>query len=323
MFTVRNGIADTVTRFDTFRGRNLKPTLPRLVDAHQRRLAPQPEANAQPAAGLLSSVLACQNRAPACGRAKCKGHPSAMNAVAREFDSLTQAHAAILGGKLSLIQQPVVLAKNPAVTFYHECLARLRVGDRYLSAERFIPEMDRVGALNLFDRQVIELVAHQLQLQPSRCFGANIVLSNLSDPDQWLELLRVLQSLASANLSRRIILELTETNPWSDPAAIIERISALRMMGFRIALDDFGVAYATPQILSQAAFDIVKVDKLFLKTIRAATEASTSLQSLIHFAACYCPIVVVEGVETVSEAMVARDAGATHLQGYLFKAAIQ
>lgn len=235
---------------------------------------------------------------------------------------LSSVEATIRAGGINMIRQPVVSAISKQV-LYDECLARLRVGKSYISnAADFVSRLD-ADAQHLLDLHMVNLAARRLQEHRSSPLGVNISLHNLTNARRWAALEEELLPIASADLSNKLILEITETAPWTEPAELSGKIAALRSLGFQVALDDFGIAFASPYIASTILFDLIKIDRKFLGSVRVGNDGRTTLRDLVHFAACFCSTVVVEGVETVYDAQLARESGATHLQGFLFKASAQ
>ncbi|WP_253263610.1 EAL domain-containing protein [Anoxybacillus sp. CHMUD] len=64
-----------------------------------------------------------------------------------------------------------------------------------------------------------------------------------------------------------IELEITENIALSDEKQVIETIQALKQMGIRIAIDDFGSGYSSIAYLRHISVDTLKIDKSFLSEI--------------------------------------------------------
>src|ERR1017187_7183913 len=61
-------------------------------------------------------------------------------------------------------------------------------------------------------------------------------------------------------LARRVLIEITETADMPDLAAANTAIQALRKMGYRVGIDDFGSGSASLTYLHAFAVDFVKID---------------------------------------------------------------
>jgi EAL domain-containing protein (putative c-di-GMP-specific phosphodiesterase class I) len=62
----------------------------------------------------------------------------------------------------------------------------------------------------------------------------------------------------------RITLELTETQPLNNLSLSLENAIRLRVMGFNLALDDFGAGYSGFHHLREIPANSVKIDRLLM-----------------------------------------------------------
>ena len=95
-------------------------------------------------------------------------------------------------------------------------------------------------------------------------------------------------------------------------------VSSLKETGIRLAMDDFGSGYSSLLSLQKFPFDLVKIDREFVKgTARGGAQAAfvPSLTRLCHSVGCQ---VCLEGVETAEEYEAVRRLGIEVMQGYYF-----
>ena len=64
-------------------------------------------------------------------------------------------------------------------------------------------------------------------------------------------------------------------------AAVVTRLSALRELGVRIAIDDFGSGYNSLSYLSQLPVDMLKVDKSFVDQVLADDHGASVAEGII------------------------------------------
>lgn len=115
-----------------------------------------------------------------------------------------------------------------------------------------------------------------------------------------------------------LILEVTESHRLSDPDAAISILRPLHDAGVRIAMDDFGMGYASLHQLHRMKgipVDILKIDKVF---IDALPEDDSMVAVILSLAERLGLEVVAEGVENDIQCEWLRKAGAHIGQGYLF-----
>ena len=75
--------------------------------------------------------------------------------------------------------------------------------------------------------------------------------------------------MASGLAPHRLLLELTESAMIDDYGLAAERLTEIRSMGVRIALDDFGAGYTSLRQLQSFPVDVVKLDQSFINTTMA------------------------------------------------------
>ena len=115
----------------------------------------------------------------------------------------------------------------------------------------------------------------------------------------------------------RIIIELTETQPFTSYQALREATEHYRRHGFRIALDDLGEGYSNLRLWSELRPDFVKLDKHFVQQIHRDPLKEQFVRSVVDIARQSGALVIAEGIEQASELRVLRSLGVTYGQGYL------
>jgi diguanylate cyclase (GGDEF)-like protein/PAS domain S-box-containing protein len=92
--------------------------------------------------------------------------------------------------------------------------------------------------------------------------------------------------------------ELTESVLMNDDASTISVLLALKTMGVRLALDDFGSGYANLAYLRRLPIDILKIDQSSMLEINVDEGAAAFLRAVIIMGRILKKRVVAEGVET-------------------------
>lgn len=115
----------------------------------------------------------------------------------------------------------------------------------------------------------------------------------------------------------RVVIEILET-ALRDESALAEAVHRYRTLGCLIAIDDFGAGHSNFDRIGRLCPDIVKLDRSII--VQAAADSSMraivpGMVSLLHEAGS---LVVMEGIETEREAMIAMDADTDFVQGRYF-----
>ncbi|MFC0703333.1 EAL domain-containing protein [Marinobacter persicus] len=115
----------------------------------------------------------------------------------------------------------------------------------------------------------------------------------------------------------RIVIEIVE-QPTDDADRLRETVAYYRELGCLIAIDDFGAGHSNFERIWNLSPDIVKLDRALLTRAtedRKARQILNGMVSLLHQSGC---LVLLEGVETRDQAMIAIDAGVDFVQGFYF-----
>jgi diguanylate cyclase (GGDEF)-like protein len=180
---------------------------------------------------------------------------------------------------------------------------------------RQLPELDRVCLRNM--------LASSSNLPPDSTIFLNYspaaLLHPSFNPGEF-----VAQVGAAGLRPEQIVLEFSERRI-DDPTAIVERATALRAIGVRIALDNIGSGHVGLEIMSKLHLDYVKLDRALVGRAIENTEARGVLAGLIAIARETGSYLIAEGIETrhmldfVSKAHIrlpSAFAGVRGVQGY-------
>lgn len=236
-----------------------------------------------------------------------------MPARSKQIDNAHNAMIlkAIAGGGLNFAVQQIHKIENIAEILYAESLARVTDAEGVVhTAGSFVPQLDDWFDL---DHRILDMVLSALAADATLILGCNLTAANLSASNRFADIFN--RITCYPELAPRLVIEMTETQPLV--GAAIERLKMIRALGCRVAIDDFGVGFATPATLLRVSTDIVKIDASFVRDNRPGRDGRDSLYHMVGFASCIAPVVVVEGIETQAQFEAARAAGATHVQGFL------
>ncbi|MCI5209498.1 MAG: GGDEF domain-containing protein [Candidatus Electrothrix sp. ATG2] len=129
----------------------------------------------------------------------------------------------------------------------------------------------------------------------------------------------ITQTIAQSGISNNSVeLEITEGVLMSGRRNVKESLHQLKELGVRIALDDFGTGYASLSYLRNYPFDILKIDREFIKEITADNSDRKLAQATIAMANSLGLKVVAEGVEFEEQFAILSGYGCNYAQGFLF-----
>jgi EAL domain-containing protein (putative c-di-GMP-specific phosphodiesterase class I) len=186
--------------------------------------------------------------------------------------------------------------------------------------DEFIPVAEASDLIIELDRWVLRTAARQATAwAASGELGTGTAMSvNVSGRHLLSERLHdhVREVLADTGLDpRRLVLEITETVLLTDIPTAAMQLDAVRALGVRVAVDDFGTGYTSLAALQGLPIDTIKVDRSFVSGIHEAKQQS--LVALVTQLGHQLGVTVVaEGVETEEQLSTLRSLGCDEIQGY-------
>lgn len=113
-----------------------------------------------------------------------------------------------------------------------------------------------------------------------------------------------------------ITFEMPESSVLNTDPNFIERLVRLRMMGFGLAIDDYGTGRSNLQLLARIPFTELKIDRSFVDGASKRRPLGTVLRSCLSLAHSLDRMSVAVGVETRQDWDFLQGLGCTYAQGY-------
>lgn len=234
-------------------------------------------------------------------------------------------HRALNQHQLELHYQPIVsLADNKLVGV--EALARWRRADgSYLPPDQFIPVIEGGDLLRLFTDWTLTTVCRQMADWRRRKIPVPYLSFNLSASQMRLGHIEedILDRIREYGVpGSSLVVEITEGTLLDSLDSTHALLSRLRQQGLSVAVDDYGVGYASPNYLRTLPVDILKIDGSFLKDVPQSHEATSLLNGIIEIGRSLQLKIVTECIETQEHAAYLNSRGVTGGQGFWFSHAL-
>jgi EAL domain-containing protein (putative c-di-GMP-specific phosphodiesterase class I) len=264
------------------------------------------------------------------GDGRVEGLMTPAGSTAHEAGRISEEHALANGvenGEVLAWYQPVIALESGRLAGF-EALARWdRPGVGVLSPDDFLDMAADLDLLERISTQVRASAAADLSswraahpAAASLFVAANATVSELVDPvfcDALAATVREARLPAGA-----FKLEIAETEIMADPERAAEAMKRLSAAGIALALDDFGTGYSSLARLDMLPFDVVKIDRYFVRAMSGDESAGTVVKSVIQLATHFGMKVVAEGVEGAAAADRLREMGCQYAQGYRYAGAL-
>jgi len=271
---------------------------------------------------LLSNAQTAMNRAKDHGRDCYRFFTQAMNHLALErLQMENELRGALERSEMRLHYQPIINLENGVANEIEALIRWERPGHGLVQPDKFIPLAEDTGLVVPIGEWVIDEACNQIKKLRNNGYPAMKVAVNISSQqlisETFVDTLSAI--LERSNVPAEALeLEVTERvlmNETPETIATLERISRL---GVHLSIDDFGTGYSSLSYLRRFPFDILKIDRSFVKDVTFDDEAAGLVDAIIAMARSMDMKVVAEGVETHDQLAFLKDRGCIVGQGYLF-----
>lgn len=237
--------------------------------------------------------------------------------ASRDRDVLTIVRKALAAGQARLAFQPIVRAGGQAAIAFHEGLIRVMDDTgRIIPAVQFMSVIEETDLGRELDCNTLRLALSLLKATPHMRLSINVSARSIGDM-AWRRVLdHGLQGLP--DLGERLILEISETSAMLLPELVIRFMAEMQPRGLAFALDGFGGGQTSFRHLKDFFFDLVKIDKGFVRAIHDSPDNQVIAEALITVAHQFEMFAVADGVETKEEAAHLTSIGVDCLQGYFY-----
>lgn len=216
---------------------------------------------------------------------------------------------------VELLLQPIVDVRHGAVVGA-EALARLQRSGAAREPDELVDVAERLGLLPAVSLRIRGAAMDAAVSLPDHvAVHLNLGTEDLMGPGG---LLAIADLAAQHGVEPEgLVLELTEQTLLRDRDAAVLQLQAVRALGVRIAIDDFGVGASSLSRISTLPVDVLKIDRSFVSDAREDSAARAVLGAVTSLGPALGVDVVLQGIETAADLAVARDLGVTAVQGGL------
>jgi diguanylate cyclase len=187
-----------------------------------------------------------------------------------------------------------------------------------LYPDTFLPLAEQTRLMRSLTSVVLQTALEQVAVWRQEgldlSVAVNLSVANLLDAHLPLEVARLLAAFGLTPNALEV--EITESTLMVDRVRSKEVLDALRGLGVRIAVDDYGTGYSSLAYLRELAVDELKVDKSFVIPMLTDDGAAAIVQSTVELAHALGLRMVAEGVESEAHLRELARLGCDVAQGY-------
>jgi diguanylate cyclase (GGDEF)-like protein/PAS domain S-box-containing protein len=240
-----------------------------------------------------------------------------------EMKWVSRITSAVEENRLELFYQPIVgIGKeNGDSRGHYELLLRMRdENGELVGPDQFIPAAERYNMMSTLDRWVIRHALSQLADRNPEADVAHFTLAiNLSgtslSEDRFLEF--VISELEKQKLpDGAICFEITETAAISNLSRVIHFMQALKKLGCKFSLDDFGSGLSSFTYLKNLPVDYLKIDGQFIRNVAEDAVDESMVKAINEVGQAMGIETIAERVETKQVVDKLSELGIKYAQGY-------
>lgn len=240
----------------------------------------------------------------------------------RRIDLDTELRRALESGSLEIVYQPIIRLETNSIAGFealtrweHPVHGRIAPKDFVAAAE----ENGLIGQLGLY---VLEQAARELASWQAALGSETLPFVSINVSSRQLlrhDLINDVKSVLARTgvVPSTLKLEVTESLVMQNPEYAAKVLTRIRELGAGLALDDFGTGYSALSYLQRFPFDMIKIDKSFVRP-NGSPARSILLRAIVQLAHDLGMEVIAEGAETEAEVQELAEAGCEYAQGFIY-----
>lgn len=273
---------------------------------------------------LLRDANVAMSHAKKLGRDRVAVFDAEMRARAAErLDIEKQLRGALAREEFRVFYQPFVQFSGSEVIGFEALLRWQHPQHGLLGPNEFIPIAEETGLIVDIGAWVLHEVCHQAAVwaadtsdAPPLHFSVNLSARQLAHPDL---VTTVAEAIAVSGIDPSTLsLEITESVLMDDPELAVAILHALRALGVRLSIDDFGKGHSSLGYLKSLPVDCVKIDRTFIGGLDCDPDDSAIVSAVVGLGHALGLTVTAEGVETPEQLDRLRSLGCDIGQGFYF-----
>jgi diguanylate cyclase (GGDEF)-like protein len=271
---------------------------------------------------LLRNADVAMYTAKAAGKRRAAVFEPTMHAAIVARHALSAELKRSMGrGELAVFYQPIVELDTGRIAGA-EALVRWRHPARgLLLPGEFLPLAEEMGLAGVIGGRVLRTACEQLRAwqdaDPGRALSMSVQVAT-AQLRQSSFTAEVADAVARSGVdAASLVLEIASAALGGDADGWRETLSALKSLGVRLAVDDFGTGYAPLSHVGDLPFDVLKVAKTFVDGLDRGERRAALCEAVIAMGQSLRLVVVADGVERPEQLRALRRLGCVRAQGHL------
>jgi diguanylate cyclase (GGDEF)-like protein len=226
---------------------------------------------------------------------------------------LKDTRVLVLQEKIIAYFQPIQDIETNSIEKY-EVLARGKLNNEIILPQDFISSAEKLGLISSITKTIINQSFEFFQ-DKNHSFSINLAERDLLDGyliNFLIEKIKFYKIDPS-----RVTFEILENITISDDSKkITKELNSIKALGFKLAIDDFGIENSNFSRMLDIDLDIIKIDGMFIKDISSNPKNKMVAKAIVNLAKTMGIKTVAEYVEDQSVYDMVKECGVDYAQGF-------
>ena len=278
------------------------------------------------ASTLLKNADTAMFRAKEQGRGSFQFYKAEMSVNAMERLELENSiRQAIDNNEMMIHYQPTIDIHNNEISGVEALLRWQHPEKGMINPEDFLQAAIESGLIVSIGEWMIKTICHQLRVwkdagMENQNISINLAAKQFKDQDLLgiFKLAMEEHQIEGAELT----IEVTEKTLISSEGEIEETLNKLHEMGISIAVDDFGIGFASLTNLKDLPIDVVKIDEKFIAGVPENEQDVAVVTAIAGLTRGLKLKLLAEGIENERQLNMLKGLGCQYAQGYYWSKAL-
>lgn len=202
----------------------------------------------------------------------------------------------------------------------YECLARIKdAKGNILLPATFLPVIKHMGMINNLTKLMIDkCFQHLKNIKNNRTKSFRISLNISAQDLLYIDFITFLkQKVKQYSIDpTEIVLEVLEDIFFDSNPLFMFHLNAIKEIGFKLAIDDFGVQHSNLSRFDYEGFDYIKIDGHYIYDIASNTRHQAIVESIVSIASKLNVKIIAEYVHNEETYKIIKKLGVHHAQGF-------
>lgn len=249
--------------------------------------------------------------------------PVMLSEASKRLRMESDLRRAIDEDEFHLVYQPIVDTRTGGIASMEALIRWNHPTEGFVSPVDFIPVAEDTGLILPIGWWVLRTACEEAARWQEMCgtelapsLNVNLSPRQFASPDMITQIRKALS--LSGLVAEKLVLEITESSLLDHPESATDMFRAIRELGVRVVMDDFGSGFSSLAQLEKFPLNGFKMDRAFLDDLIVSERRRSVVKAVLALGRALSMSVTAEGVETADQMNCLMEMGCHQHQGWHF-----